>query len=392
MILPHGGKLINRVATGRIREELCKKAKSLPKLVIPHRFSSDCEMIAIGAFSPLEGFMDRKTVETVLKNMRLTSGILWAIPIVLPVPKDVAKKIKNKKKIALYEEKKLIAIMELKEVFTLNLDYYCKQVFKTSSPSHPGVEMTKKYGNIFLAGDIVLINNSKREHITSKYFLSPKQLREVIRKKKWNTVVAFQTRNPIHRAHEYLIKCALESHDGVVIHPIVGQTKSDDIPARVRMRCYEVLIDKYFNKDKVILSALPMAMRYADPREAIHHMIVRKNYGCTHMIIGRDHAGVGNYYGHYEAQELADKFENELEIKPIKFEHAFYCKVCKGMATRKTCPHSSDKHIYLSGAKVREMLRKGESLPEEFTRREVFNILKRWISSKSKRNGSNING
>ena len=377
MIEPHGGILVDRVAREEYREELLKKAENLPRLEVPFRYLSDCELIAIGGYSPVEGFMCKDEVMSVLERVSLPDGTVWAIPVVLPLEKEVALRFSPGDEVVLCQEGVPIALLEIQEQYELNKEFYCEKVFKTKDLAHPGVRWFMESGDVFVGGKIQLLNRPKRQ-VAERYYMDPRETREEISRRGWKSAVAFQTRNPIHRAHEYLIKCALEIFDGVLIHPIVGETKPDDIPPDVRMRCYEVLLDNYFNMEKVILSALPMSMRYAGPREALHHMIVRKNYGCTHMIIGRDHAGVGNYYGTYEAQEFVEKFAGDVGIKPIKFEHAFYCKRCKGMATSRTCPHSHEDRIFLSGTKVRELLKKGDVLPEEFTRKEIAEVLAEW--------------
>jgi sulfate adenylyltransferase len=381
MIKPHGGKLVNKLPhSEKEREELLKKAKTLKKIPVRDRYVSHCEMIAIGGYSPLNGFLTKEEAESVIKDLHLTNGLLWSIPILLPVEEEIWNNLKVGDEIAIYDKyDRPIAIMVIEDKFSLDLDFYCKNVFKTTDDNHPGVAFVKRDGNKFVGGEIViLLNRPKRENIDEKYYFDPTQTREIFEKKGWKKIVAFQTRNPIHRAHEYIIKCALETMDGAFIHPLVGETKADDIPADVRMKCYEVLIENYFNKDKVHLSVLPAPMHYAGPREAVHHMLMRKNYGATHMIIGRDHAGVGNYYGTYEAQEFVEQFVDELEIQPLKFEHAFYCTKCENMATAKTCPHSKEFHIHLSGTKVRQMLREGKKPPKEFSRPEVAEVLIQW--------------
>jgi sulfate adenylyltransferase len=381
MIKPHGVTLISRIAKGKEKEELIKQAQKFYKINIQDRFISDCEMIAIGGFSPLTGFMDKNTAISVIEKMELPGGIIWSIPILLPISKFDHSKIKNgDKAILLDKHDRFIAIIEVNEKFTLDLENYCQKVFKTTEIAHPGVKAVKEAGNYFIAGDIKLINRPAREKIDKDYFKDPLQTRKEFKEKGWNSIVAFQTRNPIHRAHEYLIKCALENTDGALIHPLVGETKPDDIPAEVRMQCYETIIENYFNQEKTILTVLPTAMRYAGPKEAIHHMIMRKNYGCTHMIIGRDHAGVGDYYSTYEAQELVDKVSEQLGIIALKFEHSFYCNRCENMATKKTCPHSADAHVFLSGTKVRKMLKDGEKPPKEFSRPEVAEVLLKWTN------------
>ena len=381
MIKPHGGTLINRIAQGKEKEELIKQAQKFYKINIQDRYVSDCEMIAIGGFSPLTGFMDKDTAILVIEKMELPGGVIWSIPILLPISKTNHSKIKNGDKVILQDKyDRIIAIIEVSEKFTLDLENYCQKVFKTTEIAHPGVKAVKEAGNYFIAGDMKLINRPLREKIDKNYFKDPLQTRKEFKEKGWNSIVAFQTRNPIHRAHEYLIKCALEITDGALIHPLVGETKPDDIPANVRMQCYETIIKNYFNQEKTMLTVLPTAMRYAGPKEAMHHMIMRKNYGCTHMIIGRDHAGVGDYYGTYEAQELVDKVSEQLGIIALKFEHSFYCNKCENMSTTKTCPHSASDQVFLSGTKVRKMLREGEKPPKEFSRPEVAEALLKWTN------------
>jgi sulfate adenylyltransferase len=381
MLKPRGGTLINRVAKDKEKEELIKQTQKFYKINIQDRFVSDCEMIAIGGFSPLTGFMDKNTAISVIEKIKLPGGTIWSIPILLPISKSYHVKIKNGDKVILQDKyNRVIAIIEVSEKFTLDLENYCQKVFKTTEIAHPGVKAVKEAGKYFLAGDIKLINRPLREKIDKNYFKDPLQTRKEFKEKGWNSIVAFQTRNPIHRAHEYLIKCALEITDGALIHPLVGETKPDDIPVNVRMQCYETIIENYFNTEKTMLTVLPTAMRYAGPKEAIHHMIMRKNYGCTHMIIGRDHAGVGDYYGTYEAQVLVDKVSEQLGIVVLKFEHSFYCKKCENMATKKTCSHSADAHVFLSGTKVRKMLKDGEKPPKEFSRQEVAEVLLKWAN------------
>lgn len=380
MVNPHGGKLVNKIATKAEKAGLEEKAKSLPKIYISDRYASDCEMIAIGGFSPLEGFLTRVEAESVINNIQLPDGSLWSIPIVLPVRRDISSHIKVIDEIALFDKNdRLIAIMLVEDKFSLDLENYANKIYKTTDNAHPGVNVLNESGNLFIGGEILkLINRPLRENISGNYFLDPLETREIFKSRGWKKVVAFQTRNPIHRAHEYLIKCALESVDGALIHPLVGETKHDDIPPATRMKCYEVLIDTYFNKNRILLSVLPAAMRYAGPREAIHHMIIRQNYGCTHMIIGRDHAGVGNYYGSYEAQELVDTIADRLLITPLKFDNSFFCRKCENLASQKTCPHPFEEHLNLSGTAVRSMLKAGELLPKQFSRPEVALILIEW--------------
>lgn len=379
---PHGGKLVNKIAEGARKEELEAKAKNLFQLTIEDRYGADVEMIAIGAFSPLEGFMGKADSESAIENMKLTNGLAWGIPILLPAG-DKYDEIKEGEEIALLDKSgRVLAIMTVDEKFELDLDNLAQKCFKTAEDKHPGVQAIKKGGNKFIAGPLEMVNRPvRKEDINEKYYLDPSETRAEFEKRGWKTIVAFQTRNPIHRAHEYLIKCAQEIVDGALIHPIVGETKSDDIPAPVRMKCYEVLIENYFNPDNTKLAVLPTAMRYAGPREAINHTLLRKNYGCTHMIIGRDHAGVGGYYGTYEAQQLMEKIGPEMGMQILKFENTFWCNNTESMASTKTAPKNPDI-VSLSGTKVREMLANGQRPPSEFSRPLVADILIEWATSK----------
>ncbi len=380
---PHGGVLVNKIATGARIKELEKKAEGLFQLTIEDRYGADVEMIAIGAFSPLTGFMGKADSESSIENMTLANGTTWGIPILLPAGNEYDN-IQTGAEIALLDRSgRVLAIMTVDEKFELDLDNLAQKCFKTTEEKHPGVQAIKKGGNRFIAGPLEMVNRPLRhDDIEDKYFLDPTETRAEFEKRGWKTIVAFQTRNPIHRAHEYLIKCAQEIVDGALIHPIVGETKSDDIPAPTRMRCYEALIDNYFNQDNTMLSVLPTAMRYAGPREAINHTIIRKNYGCTHMIIGRDHAGVGTYYGTYEAQEMMDKVGSSIGMQILKFENTFWCVNTESMASSKTAPKNAEA-ISLSGTKVREMLQEGKRPPMEFSRPEVADILIEWATNKA---------
>jgi sulfate adenylyltransferase len=381
---PHGGELVNRIVTGARKTELEKEAKNLFQLIIEDRYGADVEMIANGAFSPLTGFMNKADAEGTIEKMTLSNGLLWGIPILLPSG-DQHDRIKVGEEIALIEKSSgnVLAVMRVEEKFELDLMNLAQKCFKTTEDKHPGVKAVMSGGNKFISGPLEMVNRPTRhDEIDNKYYLDPAETRAEFAKRGWKTVVAFQTRNPIHRAHEYLIKCAQEIVDGALIHPIVGETKPDDIPAPVRMRCYEALINGYFNPDNTMVSALPTAMRYAGPREAINHTLIRKNYGCTHMIVGRDHAGVGTYYGTYEAQEMMDSVADRTGMTILKFENTFYCKETQGMASSKTAPKNATQ-VSLSGTKVREMLANGERPPAEFSRAEVADILIEWATSKA---------
>lgn len=382
MIRPHGGLLINRLATQAEKDYWDGKISELKKIEVSDFVVNDINMIADGALSPLKGFMGKDNYQSVIENTRLKNGLIWSIPIVLGVKKELGKQLKEGEDLALINQNDFIAVLHLEEIFEGDIKKEVISVFGTDDANHPGVKNVYNRGELLLGGTITVLKIKMNDYFR-KYYKTPAKLRETFQKMGFKTVVAFQTRNPIHRAHEYLQKCALEIFDGLLVHPLVGETKGDDIPAEVRMRCYEVLLENYYPKERVVFSVFPASMRYAGPKEAIFHAICRKNYGCTHIIIGRDHAGVGSYYGPYDAQKIFDKFPKEdLEIEPVKFENAFYCKKCGNLASAKTCPHDSSYHLVLSGTKVREMLQKGLDLPLEFTRKEVGEVLKNYYREK----------
>ncbi|MGJ3245821.1 MAG: sulfate adenylyltransferase [Elainellaceae cyanobacterium] len=372
LIPPHGGQLIHRIATPDQHQEWASMADALPRLQMDKRTTSDLVMIAIGGFSPLTGFMEESDYESVVTTMTLANGLPWSIPITLSVTEEEAEGLKEGDRIRLDNPHgEFVGVLELTQKYRYDKVKEATHVYRTDEAKHPGVKVIFDQGAINLAGPVWLLERHAHPQFPA-YQIDPAESREMFRKKGWKTVVGFQTRNPIHRAHEYIQKCALETVDGLFLHPLVGATKSDDIPADVRMRCYEIMLDKYFPKDRVILAINPAAMRYAGPREAIFHALVRKNYGCTHFIVGRDHAGVGDYYGTYDAQHIFDEFDPDaLGIAPMKFEHAFYCTRTQSMATTKTSPSAPEERIHLSGTKVREMLRRGELPPQQFSRPEV---------------------
>jgi len=382
LIKPHGGKLINREVQGRERETLEERLPSLKKIELSSRQISDLVMIATGAFSPIEGFMGKKDYEDVLHNMRLSNGLVWSIPITLAIEKEEAAKLSEGEEVALADENgKVLAVLDLEEKYSYDKEREAMLVYRTTDEKHPGVKSLYQAGDILLGGKISLLEYPHYGQF-EQYLFHPKETRRIFQERGWKRIAGFQTRNPVHRSHEYIQKCALEMVDGLFLQPLIGETKEDDIPAEVRMRCYQVLLDKYYPKDRVFLGVLPAAMRYAGPREAIFHALVRKNYGCTHFIVGRDHAGVGEFYGPFDAHYIFDEFEEEeLEITPLFFDFTFYCKGCDGMASYKTCPHDSSLHIALSGTKVREMLQQGKMLPAEFTRPEISEILIEWATS-----------
>jgi sulfate adenylyltransferase len=377
LIRPHGGKLINRVLQGHEREQLLERAAQMPNVTLNSRQLSDVELIAIGAFSPLTGFMGRKDYENVVNNQRLENGLPWTIPVTLAITQEEVERVKTSSEVALVDEHgQAVAIMYVDELYRYDRDHEAQLVLKTNSDTHPGVRYLAGVGDQCLAGPISLLRRADRGQFTN-YLLDPKETRFLFEHRGWRTVVAFQTRNPVHRAHEYILKCALETVDGLLLHPLVGETRSEDVPAELRLQCYLALLDSALPATRVVLSLYPAAMRYAGPREAIFHAIARKNYGCSHFIVGRDHAGVGNFYGTYDAQRKFLEFEpGELGITPICFDATFFCKKCGAMASEKTCKHGPEERLTLSGTKVRELLRAGENLPLEFTRPEIAEILR----------------
>jgi sulfate adenylyltransferase len=319
--------------------------------------------------------MTQTDYENVVSNSRLSNGLVWTIPVVLPVDDDLASQIQEGQEVALIEDDRILAVMEVTEKYNYDKQLEAREVYKTDEDAHPGVARLFRQGNTLLGGPIWLVDWPKNQEFLD-FRHTPAQMRRMFASRGWRRVVGFQTRNPIHRAHEYIQKTALEIVDGLLLHPLVGETKADDIPADVRMESYQSLLRDYYPPDRVVLGVFPAAMRYAGPREAIFHATARKNYGCTHFIVGRDHAGVGSYYGTYDAHLIFDEFTPEdIGITPLFFDHAFYCKKCGGIVSAKTCPHGKEHWVHLSGTQVREMLERGEMLPEEFTRPEVSKVL-----------------
>jgi sulfate adenylyltransferase len=364
LIEPHGGKLVDR--TGPRPDGI----ERLEQIRLTSRELSDLDMIASGALSPLEGFMNQHDYERVVEDMRLARGLPWALPVCLAVDRAP-----DGEQVVLTDEAGTpVAMLEVDEAYEYDKEREAEHCFRTIDDDHPGVARLYQQEALYLAGRVTVFERA--EPSFPEIAIDPAETRATFADRGWRRVVGFQTRNPIHRAHEYLTKVALETVDGLLIHPLVGDTKSDDVPAATRVDCYRILVDKYYPAERVLVAAFPAAMRYAGPREAIWHAICRKNYGCSHFIVGRDHAGVGDYYGTYDAQLIFDEFEpHELGIEPMFFEHAFYCRVCGSMATPKTCPHGGDDHVFLSGTKVRELLANGELPPVEFTRPEVAEVL-----------------
>jgi sulfate adenylyltransferase len=364
LIAPHGGELLDR--TGERPDDL----DSLEVVRLTPRELADLDMLASGALSPLTGFMSREDYERVVEEMRLASGLVWALPVCLAVAEAP-----SGDRVALADESgEPLAVLEVEEVYGYDKEREAERCFRTTEDAHPGVARLYAQAGRYLAGPVTVFR--RQDPPFPELHKDPADTRALFAERGWKRVVGFQTRNPIHRAHEYLTKCALETVDGLLIHPLVGETKSDDVPAAVRVEAYRTLVEGYYPEDRVVVSAFPAAMRYAGPREAIWHALCRKNWGCSHFIVGRDHAGVGSYYGSYDAQEIFDEFEpHELGVEPMFFEHSFWCRACGQMASPKTCPHGGDERVFLSGTQVRELLAAGELPPEEFTRPEVAQVL-----------------
>lgn len=385
IIRPHGGTLVDRVLRGEVREAVRERADRLVKVPLGRMGLSDLELVATGAFSPLTGFMRRADYDRCVAEMHLANGLVWSIPVTLAVGQDVADRIREGQEVALCEGDRVLAVMEVAEKYPYDKEREAREVYRTTEEAHPGVARLYRQGDILLGGDVWLVDwpsAVKTEFPELRH--TPAETRRMFARRGWRSVVGFQTRNPIHRAHEYIQKTALEIVDGLFLHPLVGETKKDDIPADVRIESYQAILRDYYPAERVLLGVFPAAMRYAGPREAIFHAIARKNYGCTHFIVGRDHAGVGKYYGTYDAQNIFDQFPpEEIGIVPFRFEHAFYCRKCGGIVSAKTCPHGKDDWVFLSGTQVREMLERGEMLPEEFTRPEVARVLLEGVQRKT---------
>ena len=378
LVPPHGGQLKPLLLNKQERTTESEKAKSLAQVRMSSRETSDLIMLGIGAFSPLDGFMRQEDYDGVVEKMHLNDGTLWPIPITLSVDKNQADSININDEIALIDDEtnKLMGTMKVEQKFKYDKKHEASNVFRTDDEAHPGVAKIYAQSEIYLAGPVKVLSEGGYPDRFSAYYARPAETRAIFAQLGWKTVAGFQTRNPIHRSHEFVTKIAMEVSDGILIHPLVGKLKADDIPADIRMKCYEVLLENYYPKDRVVCKVYPMEMRYGGPREAVLHAIFRQNFGCSHLIIGRDHAGVGNYYGPFDAQKIFEEIEeDELEIEPLNIDWTFWCYKCEGMASMKTCPHGKEDRLLISGTKLREMLANGERPAKEFSRPEVIDIL-----------------
>ncbi|MCP2620070.1 sulfate adenylyltransferase [Candidatus Aminicenantes bacterium AC-334-K16] len=386
LVPPHGGQLQPLLVEEEARQEERTRARSLPRVFLSSRETSDLIMMAMGAFSPLSGFMNHDDYQQVVTEMHMSNGLLWPIPITLAVTKEEAERLRLNSEVALVdrETQEIMGILRISDKFTYDKRWEAHHVFRSEDEAHPGVAKIYAQPEVYLGGEVKALSEGPYPQLYGSYYARPAETRKIFSEKGWRTVAAFQTRNPIHRSHEYCTKIALEVSDGLFIHPLVGKLKADDIPAEIRMKCYEVLLEKYYPRDRVVLKVYPMEMRYGGPREAVLHAIFRQNFGCSHLIIGRDHAGVGNYYGPFDAQKIFDEIgEDELYIKPLKIDWTFWCYKCDGMASLKTCPHTNEDRVLISGTRLREMLARGEKPPKEFSRPEVVEILLDYYRHKS---------
>lgn len=386
LVNPHGKqkKLMPLLLEGAALEAERNKAKGLKQIRTASRETGDLIMLGIGGFTPLTGFMGKADWQGVCDNYQMTDGTFWPIPVTLSTSTDIAGTIKEGEEIALVDDEtgETIATMKVSEKYSIDKAHECKMVFKTTDMEHPGVKMVMGQGDVNLAGPVKVLSTGTFKQEYGDQFLTPAETRAMFEKAGWTTVAAFQTRNPMHRSHEYLAKIAIETCDGVLVHSLLGKLKPGDIPADVRSRSIQVLLEKYFVKNSVIQAGYPLDMRYGGPREALLHALFRQNYGCSHLIVGRDHAGVGEYYGPFDAQKIFDEIPKDaLETKPLKIDWTFYCSKCDGMASMKTCPHTAEDRLMLSGTKLRSLLSNNEHVPDHFSRPEVLEVLREYYAT-----------
>jgi sulfate adenylyltransferase len=385
LVNPHGGgELKPLLLEGSALEAEKARAETLTKVSVSSREAGDLIMMGIGGFTPLDGFMTHADWQGVCDGMKTTSGLFWPIPITLSTDTSAANDISEGDDIALFdpERDEILATMTITEKYSIDKAHECMQVYKTADAEHPGVTMVMAQGDINLAGPVKVLSQGGFPEAYGDQFMTPAQTRAEFKKRGWTTVAAFQTRNPMHRSHEYLAKIAIELLDGVLIHSLLGKLKPGDIPADVRSNAIGTLIEKYFVKNSVIQAGYPLDMRYAGPREALLHALFRQNYGCSEQIVGRDHAGVGDYYGPFDAHHIFDEIPADaLETKAMKIDWTFWCDKCDGMASMKTCPHDAEDRMLLSGTKLRKALSEGENVSEKFSRPEVLKILREYYAS-----------
>ncbi len=389
LVNPHGKekKLKPLLLSGPELEEAKNYAKTLKKLSMTSRETSDLIMMGIGAFTPLEGFMGKNDWKGVCDDFTMEDGTFWPIPITLSIDNETAADVKIGEDLTLLdlETSEIMGIITVSEKYSIDKVYECEKIFKTTDTEHPGVKKVMAQGDVNIAGKVKVLSESYYPTKFKDIYMRPLEVRKIFEEKGWSTVAAFQTRNPMHRSHEYLAKVAIETTDGVLIHQLIGKLKSGDIPANVRAVAINTLIDKYFVKNTIVQAGYPMEMRYAGPREALLHAVFRQNYGCSHLIVGRDHAGVGDYYGPFDAHKIFDEIpKNALELKPFKMDWTFYCRKCDGMASTRTCPHPKEDRLVLSGTMLRKLLSEGQEIPDHFSRIEVLAVLKDYYASLSK--------
>jgi sulfate adenylyltransferase len=386
LVSPHGGatELKPLLLSGAAKSEAQRRAQTLVKIPLSSRQASDLVMLGIGAYTPLDGFMTHDDWKSVCADFCTTAGVFWPVPITLSATRERASGLRVGQEIALAdaENGELMGCLELRDIYEADKRYECKEVFGTTDPSHPGVAAVLAEGEVNLAGPVVVFNEGAYPERYPKIYLRPQQTREAFEARGWSTVAALQLRNPMHRSHEYLAKIAIEICDGLLVHQKLGKLKPGDIPAEVRVEAVNAVVEKYFVKDTCIQAGVPIEMRYAGPREALLDALFRQNFGCSHLIVGRDHAGVGNFYGPFDAQKIFDRIpRNALEIKPLKLDWTFYCHTCDGMASARTCPHGEGDRLMVSGTALRKMLAEGARVPDHFSRPEVLEILRRYYAA-----------
>ncbi|WP_131668955.1 sulfate adenylyltransferase [Psychrobacter pygoscelis] len=397
IVPPHGSKELKPLLLeGAAHQQALELAKSLPQITLSSRERGDLIMLGIGGFTPLDGFMNQADWQGVVDDMTLKSGdnagLFWPIPITLSTSEQLASTLNQGDKVALVaDDGEIMGILTVEETYKIDKDHECQQVFTTTDATHPGVKQVLEQGEVNVAGKVEVLSQGEFPTLYPEIYKTPAETRALFEEKNWQTVAAFQTRNPMHRSHEYLAKIAIEICDGVMIHSLLGALKPGDIPAEVRQEAIRTLIDNYFKKDTVIQAGYPLDMRYAGPREALLHALFRQNYGCSHLIVGRDHAGVGDYYGPFDAQAIFDVIDRDaMQTKPLKIDWTFWCNACQAMASTKTCPHDAEHHVKVSGTKLRKALSEDDDVPDNFSRPEVLAILREYYAGIAKEDRAEV--